>query len=153
MAVNASVQVDDADVFGILITNGEFTAFLDPGWGNTTADHTQVVVSATNTGAVRFVNSAFWGPSNQIAKIAGTGTAGFADCTFSYWDAVKAGRYAIQAQGGNVFVNSNDFQMDGNQVLLESSVSKAVISANIVKGKVRIETNGANSQVALNVGD
>lgn len=33
MAANASVQVDAADPFGILITNGEFTAFVDPNFG------------------------------------------------------------------------------------------------------------------------
>lgn len=33
MAANASVQVDAADGFGILITNGEFTAFVDPNFG------------------------------------------------------------------------------------------------------------------------
>ena len=33
MAVNASVQVDAADAFGILITNGEFTSFVDPHFG------------------------------------------------------------------------------------------------------------------------
>ena len=30
---NASVQVDAADRFGILVTNGEFTAFVDPKFG------------------------------------------------------------------------------------------------------------------------
>ena len=31
--VNASVQVDQADTFGILVTNGEFTSFVDPSFG------------------------------------------------------------------------------------------------------------------------
>ena len=30
---NASVQVDASDPYGILITNGEFTAFVDPRFG------------------------------------------------------------------------------------------------------------------------
>ena len=33
------------------------------------ADSTQVVITSTNEGAVSFTNSAFWGPSNQIAKV------------------------------------------------------------------------------------
>ena len=33
VAANASVQVDAADPFGILITNGEFTSFVDPNFG------------------------------------------------------------------------------------------------------------------------
>jgi len=33
------------------------------------ADSTQVVVTSSNTGSITFTNSAFWGPSNQIAKV------------------------------------------------------------------------------------
>ena len=33
------------------------------------ADSTQVLVTSSNAGSVNFVNSAFWGPSNQIAKV------------------------------------------------------------------------------------
>ena len=33
MAANASVQVDGAKTHGILITNGEFTSFVDPHFG------------------------------------------------------------------------------------------------------------------------
>ena len=40
MAANASVQVDAADAFGILITNGEFTSFVDPHFGQQVIIHT-----------------------------------------------------------------------------------------------------------------
>ena len=40
MAANASVQVDAADPFGILITNGEFTSFVDPHFGQQVLIHT-----------------------------------------------------------------------------------------------------------------
>ena len=56
------------------------------------------------TGSVRFVNSAFWGPCNQIAKIAGKGTVGFSDCTFVQWDRKKEGRHALQVESGSVLV-------------------------------------------------
>lgn len=39
---------------------------------------------------VRFVNSAFWGPCNQIAKTAGRGTIGFRDCTLIQWKKDRA---------------------------------------------------------------
>jgi len=39
---NASVQVDAADKFGILVTNGEFTAFVDPIWDSGIVMHTCV---------------------------------------------------------------------------------------------------------------
>ncbi len=38
-----------------------------------------VEVKEANKGSVRFVNCAYWGPCNQIARIAGAGTVGFSD--------------------------------------------------------------------------
>jgi len=62
----ASVMVDGAQAPGILITNGEFTAFNDPTWcsvcENFTSTH--VIVNSGVKGPVRFVNSAFWGPAH-----------------------------------------------------------------------------------------
>lgn len=50
LAINASVKVDASQAPGLLITNGEFTAFSTPQWlPNSTAQSTQVVVAATNT--------------------------------------------------------------------------------------------------------
>ncbi len=60
MAANASVLVESADPWGILITNGEFTSFVDPNFGTQYADSTQVVVTGSNSGAVRFVNSTYY---------------------------------------------------------------------------------------------
>jgi hypothetical protein len=57
-----ALVVDASPRFGILITNGEFVSFHGP-------DPTMVAVSPSNSGSVRFVNSAFWGPCNQIARI------------------------------------------------------------------------------------
>eukprot|EP00118_Oscarella_pearsei_P005828 m.26768 g.26768 ORF g.26768 m.26768 type:complete len:456 (+) comp29501_c0_seq3:37-1404(+) len=154
MATNASVQVDAADAFGILITNGEFTAFADPKFGQSAADPTQVVVTATNKGSVRFVNSAFWGPSNSIAKISGSGTTGFGDCTLCQWDQSKKGRSAIEIDGatGNLMVNNCDFQHDGNQIDLGSSptLARAVITGNVFQGATRVTGKARNTQMGLN---
>ena len=123
----ASVQVDSADPWGISIVNGEFTSFSG-GFGPDVADHTQVVVSPSNAGAVRFVSSAFWGPSHQIAKIAGKGSVGFESCLFNTWDAKKDGRAAVQVYGGDVMVRGCDFQSahPGGQVLLAPGTGKAI---------------------------
>jgi hypothetical protein len=154
MAANASVQVDASDKFGVLITNGEFTAFVDPKFGQQHADSTQVYINASNAGSVRFVNSAFWGPSNSIAKVAGSGTTGFGDCTFTEWDHSKQGHYAIEVDGatGNLLVNNCDFQQDGNQVNLGSSMTlaRAVISGNVIQGTTRISGKAHNTQTGLN---
>ncbi len=141
---NASVWVDAADPWGIEITNGEFTSFSG-GFGPDAADHTQVVVSGSNTGAVRFVNSAFWGPSYQIARLAGTGSVGFESCMFNDWDAKKEGRPALIVESGDVSVRGCDFQTPhaGGQVLLAAGVGKAIVAHNLVKGALNITDLGA----------
>jgi hypothetical protein len=131
-----SVLVEQSAPFGLLIGNGEFTSFHGP-------DPTMVEVGSNNRGAVRFSNCAFWGPCNQIAKIAGTGTVGFSDCTFCEWDHNNEGRAAVQAAGGNLLVRGCDFQRDKPQVDLGTNVLRAVISDNIVRGKLRITSHSS----------
>jgi hypothetical protein len=54
--------------------NGEFGSFNGPG-------PTMFEVAQTHSGALRFVNCAFWGRCNQIARVAGKGTVGFSPAT------------------------------------------------------------------------
>ena len=133
---NASVVVESADPWGILVSNGEFTSFSG-GFGPDTADHTQVVVSPTNTGAVRFVNSAFWGPSHMVASLSGTGSAGFESCIFNSWAAGNGtADAALQVYGGDVLIRGSDFQSShpGGQVRLFSGARKAIVSENLATG-------------------
>ena len=46
MAANASVQVDAADPFGILITNGEFTSFVGSKFGQQVFQHNMWLLTA-----------------------------------------------------------------------------------------------------------
>jgi len=138
----AAVDVEDSAAFGLLISNGEFTSFHGP-------DPTMVRVEKTNGGAVRFVNCAFWGPCNQIAKIAGHGTVGFSDCTFVQWDHNDEGRAALQADSGSLLVHGCEFQADKPQVELGEAVRRAVISDNIVTGSLRV-TNRSKNTVIIN---
>ncbi len=138
-----AVVVEDCAPFALLISNGEFVSFHGP-------DPTMVRVEATNSGSVRFVNCAFWGPCNQIAKVAGSGTVGFSDCTFVQWDHKNEGRHALQVTGGTVLVRGCEFQANKPQIELGEKVRRAVISDNIITGKPRI-TN--HSKAALNIHD
>ncbi|MCC6485955.1 MAG: hypothetical protein IT364_00510, partial [Candidatus Hydrogenedentes bacterium] len=106
-------------------------------------DPTMVRVSTNNAGSVRFVNSAFWGPCNQIAKIAGKGTVGFSDCTFVHWDSKKEGRHAIQAEGGNLIVRGCEFQENKPQIEVGAAVRKAVVTENLIKGKLRVANSSS----------
>ena len=127
--------------FGLLISNGEFVSFHGP-------DPTMVRVEGTNSGSVRFVNCAFWGPCNQIAKIAGKGTVGFSDCTFVQWDHNDEGRHALQITGGTALVRGCEFRADKPQIELGEKVRRAVISDNIITGKPRI-TNHSKATVNI----
>jgi hypothetical protein len=135
-----AIVVENCAPMALLISNGEFVSFHGP-------DPTMVRVEASNSGSVRFVNCAFWGPCNQIAKIGGRGTVGFSDCTFVQWDRKKEGRAAVQAASGTVLVRGCEFREDKPQIELSEGVRRAVISGNIYTGKTRI-TN--RSKAVLN---
>ena len=109
-----------------------------------------VRVEPANRGSVRFVNCAFWGPCNQIAKVAGNGTVGFSDCTFMEWDHKNEGRHALQIAAGTALVRGCEFQANKPQIELGEKVRRAVISDNILSGKPRI-TN--LSKAAVNIHD
>ncbi|SPE60476.1 conserved exported hypothetical protein [Verrucomicrobia bacterium] len=142
-----ALVVENAAPMALLISNGEFVSFHGP-------DPTMVRVEAANSGAVRFVNCAFWGPCNQIAKIAGSGTVGFSDCTFVQWDHKKEGRCALQVDAGTVLVRGCEFHEDKPQIDLGPAVRRAVITDNVITGKPRI-TNRSKGAVTINgnVGD
>ncbi|MEA1951294.1 MAG: glycosyl hydrolase family 28-related protein [Planctomycetota bacterium] len=145
-ACATSMLVEQCAHIGLLITNGEFVAFKGE-------DPTMVEVAATNSGSVRFVNCAFWGPCHQIAKIAGLGTVGFGDCTFSHWDAKRQGRHAIQATGGSLLVRGCEFQLDRAQVSLGKDVDRAVITDNLFKGSQKIDSRSKGVvRIANNAG-
>ena len=142
-----ALVVDECAPFGLLISNGEFVSFHGP-------DPTMIDVKETNTGSVRFVNCAFWGPCHQIAKVAGRGTVGFSDCTFVQWDAKKAGRHAIQAAGGTLLVRGCEFRADRPQVELGEGVRRAVITDNVFTGAARLTNRSAGRvQIANNAAD
>ena len=142
-----AVVVEESAPYGILITNGQFVSFHGP-------DPTMVEVGAEHSGSVRFVNCAFWGPCNQIARIAGRGTVGFSDCTFVQWDSKKEGRHAIQAKSGTLLVRGCEFRVDKPQIALEKGIRRAIINGNILSGasKITDRSEGA-SVVSDNVSD
>ena len=137
---NRAVLVEQAAEYGLLIANGEFTSFHGD-------DPTMIEVGEKNRGVLRVSNSAFWGPCNQIAKIAGQGTVGFSDCTFVQWG--KAGdRAAIQAASGSLIVQGCEFRRNLQHIALGAAVDRAVISGNLFSGPVRIE-NASKGDVQM----
>lgn len=142
---NRAVLVEQSAQYALLIANAEFTSFNGP-------DPTMVEVGPAHHGVVRFNNSAFWGPCDQIAKIAGTGTVGFSDCTFVQWGR-DGDRAAIQASSGTVLVHGCEFRLDKQHISLGEAVHCAIISGNIFKSAPKIaNASQANVQIGLNSG-
>jgi hypothetical protein len=140
-----ALVVEQCAPFGLLITNGEFVSFHGP-------DPTMIDVGPANRGSVRFNNCAFWGPCNQIAKIAGTGTVGFGDCTFTQWGGKDGSRSAIQAQSGTVLIRGCEFRQNRPQIDLGEKITRAVIAENVFTGAQRISNQSkGNVQIGLNV--
>lgn len=138
---NRAVLVEQSAPYGLLITNGEFTSFHGD-------DPTMVEVLETNKGVVRFSNSAFWGPCNQIARIAGQGTVGFSDCTFVEW---RKDRAAIQASSGSLLIRGCDFRQNQPHISLGEGVDRAVITGNIFAGPAQIQNVATRDvQIGLN---
>lgn len=144
---HTALVVEESAPYGLLITNGEFVSFHGP-------DPTMVEVKETNKGSVRFVNCAYWGPCNQIARIAGDGTVGFSDCTFVQWGGKERDRAAIQAQAGTLLVRGCEFRQDRPQIQLGKDVARAIIAENVFAGPERIDNQSqGNIQIGLNVGN
>ncbi|MBI5387005.1 MAG: hypothetical protein HZA90_20215 [Verrucomicrobia bacterium] len=142
-----ALVVDNCAPMGLLISNGEFVSFHGP-------DPTMVSVGTNNHGSVRFVNCAFWGPCNQIARLAGRGTTGFSDCIFVQWDRKKEGRHALQVESGTVIVRGCEFQENKPQIELGENVRRAVISDNVINGPARIANRSKGSvKIANNAED
>ena len=160
MATNASVLVEASQPMGLLITNGEFTAFASPQWLDpSTINQYQpmhVKVLSSNTGSVRFANSAFWGPANQTADIQGTGLVGFNGCTFNSWDGGGTGMFALVARGNSsLMVQGCDFQMACakacNHVQLQEGVSRAVVTGNMVQGEFRVDNQATSDPARISI--
>ena len=127
-----AVNVEEAEDYGLLITNGEFTAFEGP-------DPTPLCAWSEESRCAVSPPVLISG-HNRTADIAGTGVVGFGDCTFASWDRLEGPRTdaQIRATGGTVMVRGCSFLIDRPQVDLEPGVEKAIITDNTVRGKVGI---------------
>lgn len=151
------MRVDASQSPGILITNGEFTAFTTEDTGGPSCSDcasSQVVIGSGNTGPVRFVESSFWGPSATCATIqaGSSGATAFVGCEFVNWDVQGGaqGRAAVyQGGSGPVTISNCDFQetsSDKPQLILAKDATKAVFMGNtLASGKEQVDdqTGGA----------
>jgi hypothetical protein len=89
-----------------------------------------------------------------VARIAGEGTVGFSDCTFTQWGGQAGDRHAIQVQSGTVLVRGCEFRQDRPQILLEKEVKRAIVTQNLFQGAERILNRSAGkTQISMNLSD
>jgi len=105
-ATQVAVLVEAIQPQGLLITNGEFD-------GHHIGASTQVVVAPHASGSVRFVNSAFWGPTEHNAVLKGDGFVSFSDCYFS--SDLDARDAAVVVESGKVQVQNSTFDARSKQ--------------------------------------
>ena len=141
---NRCVVVDKLQIYGILITNGEFVAL--PG-----DDSEEVYIGPDADGVINFNNCAFWGHSNRIATIH-NGQVTFNSCNLMHWDKHKKNEAAIDASGGRLTVNGCFFNSPGKAVRVGQGVETAVIMGNQGKEGFEIDNQiGHKCQMGLNV--
>ena len=145
-----SMLVEDTAPMGVLITNGEFVSFHGP-------DPTMIRVKKTHTGTIRFVNCAFWGPARRNAVVDGVGTVGFSDCSFMQWGHAPKGfekaddksQPSIDALGGSVIVRGCEFMENRKQLRIGAEVERAIVSENLVTGRVRVDDQSRGGTVII----
>ena len=152
--VAISVLVEETQIFGVLITNGEFTAF-DP--GPAIANLLDVPVNVLMLGGggpgphpgagakVSFVNCAFWGKNDVKVNVSATAPEAVLDVKdslFFDWAQSDKAAPAIVATGGSVTVTGCEFRWDAPQVSIGKGVHRAIVTSNLVVGKPRISIAG-----------
>ena len=167
--VAISVLVESTQPYGVLITNGEFTAFQPPKitlvdvptnvlvYPGTTPNR-QGPLAQSMGSKVSFVNCAFWGHNRVKVNISATvpgSVTDFRDSIFYDWDLGNKNHSAIHATGGSVTVSGCEFRWDAPQVYIGANVSRALVTENLAIGKPRITVEGGPRDgvvVANNVG-
>jgi len=144
-AANIAVLVEATQAPGLLFTNGEFVSFA----GDKPAE---IVVRKTHKGVVQFQNCSYWGTSDQIARLDGTGTVSFNGCNFLGWDRQRKGIPAIELNGGNLIVTGCNFNGPGPQLAVMGSANSAIFTSNRMGVPLAVSNPAkAQLQCGLNV--
>ena len=133
---------------GLLFTNGEFVAL----WHD---DCAAIVVGEKNRGTATFTNCGVWGPSDSIAKIAGSGRVTINACNLIQWDKNKRGAPAIDCSGGAVIISGTQFakpmDADAPTIALRSGAKAATVFGNVADGQFTVVNEiGDKAQIGLN---
>lgn len=136
---------------GLLITNGEFV-------GDARPDSQGIIIRSTNLGPVTLQNCAFWGPSDHIGTIEGTGPVTFIGSNFADWDKNNTDAAAFVVNGGGTTIANCQFLHANKKLVaqIEDGCASAVIAGNTLVGSEFRVDAPANAdpksfQIAMNV--
>jgi hypothetical protein len=144
-----AVVVDQAQLPGLLISNGEFVGR----WGSTNSVCLEVGPEAE--GKVSLVNCSFWGPVDRCVWMRSrTGQFTASACNFLNWNSSDTGVPAIQLDAGRAIIQGCTFGEDHLHVQVQSNVTSAILTANQSPGGFQFENHaGARTQAGLNEPD
>jgi len=138
-----AVLVEDSQVPGLLITNGEFVG------GEGAKEFMRI--APTHSGVVQMSNCSFWGPCATIATIEGPGSAGFSQCNF-HNHGKPDDAWSIDARSGDLTVQACRFGSNRPDIKLGKDVKTAVIMGNrFAQRKEIVNESQGDVQEGLNV--
>ncbi len=130
-AAQRCIVVEHIQPMGLLITNGQFVAFLGD-------DPIEIVINETCAGSVRLVNCAFWGPANQNVVSRGKGFLSLNDCYFSSGRQNHPGRPLVEVDGGRLQMRGCSFATGEPSLHLKPGTVHAIVAGNNGVNGVRI---------------
>ncbi len=144
-----AVVVEQAQPPGLLFCNGEFVGR----WSSTNSVCLEIGPEAE--GKVSLVNCSFWGPIDRCVWMRSrVGQFTASACNFVDWDNNGIGSPAIQLDAGKAIVQGCTFNRSKLDVLVQSNVVSAILSANQAEGGFRLKNfAGRKTLLALNQED
>jgi hypothetical protein len=143
------IVVDQIQPMGLLITNGEFVAFVGD-------NPIEVEIAPTCTGNVRFVNCAFWGPAVQNVVSHSQSFLSLSDCYFSISaPSLNEASYAkmvplVEANGGRLQIRGCSFEGPKPSIAVRKGVTSAIITENNGSNGVSITNEIGNAAIIVN---
>ncbi|MHB1458038.1 MAG: glycosyl hydrolase family 28-related protein [Armatimonadota bacterium] len=135
------VLVEQAQPFGLLITNGEFVGR----WGS--KDAVCIEIGEKVESKISLTNCSFWGPIDRIIlqkspKAQLTANA----CHFVNWD-----KAAIQIDAGKAIIQGSTFMEKKPAIIIGSKVKSAIITSNqATDGLIVVNKAGDRTQMGFN---
>ena len=148
------VLVDDAQPWGIIISNGEFVA--NQYKADAIYDKVGICTSPRFDGVLQLSNCSFWGNFTNVMRFDGEGFVSVSQASIINWTPIKA---EIDILGGRASIGNVLFDDRGTRKKIDApgphfrvgeNVKRAVISDNFAEGGIKITNNAGSRLVSRN---